>query len=86
MVGIILLNLASFKLPIISGKHTFNFPEIFGKLCDVRGVIQIASDSETLARTVKILLNSPSLRYQYGNASHKVLTENRGALQRLFNL
>ncbi|MFD0966576.1 lipid IV(A) 3-deoxy-D-manno-octulosonic acid transferase [Seminibacterium arietis] len=77
---------ASFKLPIISGKHTFNFPEIFGKLCDVRGVIQIASDSETLARTVKIFLNSPSLRYQYGNASHKVLTENRGALQRLFNL
>ena len=76
----------AFKVPVISGKYTFNFPEVFRKLLDVDGVLEIEENSVALSNAVEKLLDSKTLREHYGNAGYEVLIENRGALQRLLNL
>lgn len=75
-----------FKLPIISGKYTFNFPDVFRKLIEVQGVLEINGNATALANAVEKFLNSPILCERYGNAGHEVLMENRGALDRLLTL
>lgn len=76
----------AFKLPVISGKHTFNFPEVFSELRTVRGVIEIDAHSEQLAESVACLLAEPQRAQQYGEAGYQVLVKNRGALDRLMLL
>lgn len=76
----------AFKLPVISGKYTFNFPEVFTKLLDCQGALEINSTVEALKSAVEKFLNSAALRQRYGNAGYEVLIENRGALQRLLTL
>ncbi|KGQ70392.1 3-deoxy-D-manno-octulosonic acid transferase [Chelonobacter oris] len=76
----------AFKLPVISGRHTFNFPEVFGALKKVGGVIAIEDRSEVLAAAVTMLLNDTQKARQYGEAGYQVLIENRGALDRLMLL
>ncbi|WP_032093211.1 lipid IV(A) 3-deoxy-D-manno-octulosonic acid transferase [Necropsobacter rosorum] len=76
----------AFKVPVISGKYTFNFPDVFRKLIEVQGVLKVNENSKALSRAVAIFLTSPQLRKRYGSAGHEVLIENRGALQRLFDL
>lgn len=76
----------AFKVPVISGKYTFNFPEVFRKLLDVQGVLEVEENSEALSAAVEKLLDSKALRERYGNAGYEVLIENRGALQRLLDL
>ncbi|TDQ56839.1 3-deoxy-D-manno-octulosonic-acid transferase [Mesocricetibacter intestinalis] len=76
----------AFKLPVISGKHTFNFPEVFTKLREVQGVLEVNSNERALVRAVDKFLLSPRLRERYGQAGYEVLIENRGALQRLMQL
>ncbi|MBN6070098.1 lipid IV(A) 3-deoxy-D-manno-octulosonic acid transferase [Aggregatibacter actinomycetemcomitans] len=76
----------AFKLPVISGKHTFNFPDVFGKLIERQGVV-IAEDSpQAVADAVARFLSSPEPGERYGNAGYAVLNENRGALQRVMDL
>ncbi|QPB43400.1 lipid IV(A) 3-deoxy-D-manno-octulosonic acid transferase [Rodentibacter haemolyticus] len=76
----------AFKIPVITGKHTFNFPEVFRMLLEVQGVLEVSSTAGGLERAVEALLNSPEGRKRFGNAGYEVLIENRGALQRLLNL
>lgn len=76
----------AFKIPVISGKHTFNFPEVFRMLLEVQGVLEVNSTAEALERAVELLLNSKEARERLGNAGYEVLIENRGALQRLLDL
>ncbi|WP_040976776.1 lipid IV(A) 3-deoxy-D-manno-octulosonic acid transferase [Necropsobacter massiliensis] len=76
----------AFKVPVISGKYTFNFPDVFRKLLEVQGALKVNENSKALSRAVSIFLHSPLLRERYGSAGHEVLIENRGALQRLFDL
>ena len=76
----------AFKLPVVSGKHTFNFPEVFTSLLEVQGVLQINSTEKALAEIIDKLLNSKEARQRLGNAGYEVLIENRGALQRLLDL
>ncbi|OOF57595.1 lipid IV(A) 3-deoxy-D-manno-octulosonic acid transferase [Rodentibacter myodis] len=76
----------AFKIPVISGKHTFNFPEVFRMLLEVQGVLEVNSTPEALERAVEALLNSKTARERLGNAGYEVLIENRGALQRLLDL
>lgn len=76
----------AFKLPVISGKHTFNFPEVFQNLLAVQGALEIHSNSTALSQSVEKLLNSPTARERLGNAGYNVLHKNRGALLRLFGL
>ncbi|BFU61054.1 3-deoxy-D-manno-octulosonic acid transferase [Rodentibacter sp. JRC1] len=76
----------AFKIPVITGKHTFNFPEVFRMLLEVQGVLEVNSTANALERAVEALLNSPEARKRLGNAGYEVLIENRGALQRLLDL
>ncbi|WP_044469844.1 lipid IV(A) 3-deoxy-D-manno-octulosonic acid transferase [Mannheimia massilioguelmaensis] len=76
----------AFKLPVISGRYTFNFPEVFAKLREVCGVLEINENPTALYSAVEKFLISEEARQRYGNAGHEVLIENRGALQRLLNL
>lgn len=78
------LEAMAFKLPIISGKHSFNFPEIYQKLRDANAVIEVENDE--LAVRLDELLSSQSLRENYGQAGYNLLQQNRGALQRLMDL
>ena len=76
----------AFKLPVISGKHTFNFPEVFSKLIERQGVVITEDSPQVVAEAVAQFLSSPTLGERYGNAGYAVLNENRGALQRVINL
>ena len=76
----------AFKMPVIAGKHTFNFPEIFRMLVEVQGVLEVNSTADALERAVEALLNSKEASERLGNAGYEVLMENRGALQRLLDL
>ena len=72
--------------PVISGKHIFNFPEVFTALSAVGGVIEIDNQSEQLTATIDSLLSKPEQARQYGEAGYQVLMENKGALDRLMLL
>ncbi|MGX3066664.1 lipid IV(A) 3-deoxy-D-manno-octulosonic acid transferase [Ursidibacter arcticus] len=72
----------AFELPVISGLHTFNFPEVFSKLRNVDGVIEIESNVEALANAVNYFLEHPELGKEISQAGYDVLKENQGALKR----
>lgn len=72
----------AFELPVISGHYTFNFPEVFSKLREVRGVIEIDSKVEHLTESVDYLLAHQEQGKKISQAGFSVLKENQGALQR----
>lgn len=76
----------AFKIPVISGLFTYNFPEIFEKLRDVKGVIEIESSAEMLAEKVQFLLEKPSFGQEIAQSGFSVLQENQGALKRHLDL
>ena len=76
----------AFELPVISGVHTYNIPEIFAKLRSVHGVIEVESSAEALAQTVAFLLENTSVRERIAHYGFEVLKENQGALARHLNL
>lgn len=76
----------AFKLPVISGIHTFNFPEVFDKLRQVNGVIEIESNAEALAEAVQFLLQHPEDCQKISQQGFTVLMENQGALKRHLEL
>ncbi|WGE86743.1 lipid IV(A) 3-deoxy-D-manno-octulosonic acid transferase [Actinobacillus equuli subsp. haemolyticus] len=76
----------AFALPVISGVHTFNFPEIFEKLRYVQGVVEVKSDEHDLAQAVNFLLEHPNARQAISQAGFSVLQENQGALKRHMQL
>ncbi|WGE89638.1 lipid IV(A) 3-deoxy-D-manno-octulosonic acid transferase [Actinobacillus arthritidis] len=76
----------AFELPVISGVHTFNFPEIFSKLRYVKGVVEVKSDEQDLAQAVHFLLSNPKVGQKISQAGFDVLKENQGALKRHINL
>lgn len=87
------LEAAIWQLPIISGSHTFNFPDIFTLLEQTGGVMRINADinqpeqaSIQLENAVMQLLNSIPLRQNMGLAAFQVLEKNRGAVQRTLQL
>ncbi len=43
----------AFKLPVISGKYTFNFPEVFTKLLQVQGVLEVNENTKALTNAVE---------------------------------
>lgn len=76
----------AFALPVISGVHTFNFPEIFSKLRYVKGVLEVKSDENDLAQAVNFLLEHPNACQTISQAGFSVLQENQGALKRHMEL
>lgn len=76
----------AFELPVISGVHTFNFPEVFTKLRNVNGFIEIDSRIDALTQAVSELLTSPQKGRQISRAGFEVLKENQGSLARHLTL
>lgn len=76
----------AFELPVISGMHTYNFPEIFEKLRNVKGVLEIESSAEALSQAVEFLLKNSDEGKKIAQAGFDVLKENQGALKRHLEL
>lgn len=76
----------AFKLPVICGKYTFNFPEIMAQLKAQQAVIEIEENPTALTQAVAKLLSSTEERTKIGDAGYAVLRENQGALARLLAL
>ncbi len=76
----------AFKIPVISGLHTHNFIEIFEKLENVNGVIEIETNINLLVQAVRSLLENTEYYHQIGNKGFQVLKENQGALERHLTL
>lgn len=76
----------AFQLPVICGKYTFNFPEIFAQLKAMQGFIEIEENATVLSDSVEKLIQSPEYRHQIGSAGFNVLRENQGSLAKLLAL
>lgn len=72
----------AFKIPVISGTHTFNFPEVFTKLRNINGVLEIDNRVGNLVEAVDFLLKNPHHAKLISKAGFAVLQENQGALSR----
>lgn len=75
-----LLEPAAFKLPVITGPHTFNFAEPTTLLTQAQA-LSVVNNSQQLASIVDQLINDSQYRTQLGERSLKVVEHNRGALQ-----
>lgn len=71
---------------MISGIHTFNFPEVFTKLRNINGVLEIDNKVENISEAVDFLLKNPHQATAIGQAGFAVLQENQGALTRHLQL
>ncbi|MFA9488452.1 MULTISPECIES: lipid IV(A) 3-deoxy-D-manno-octulosonic acid transferase [unclassified Mannheimia] len=76
----------AFNIPVISGLFTYNFPKIFEKLREVRGVIEVESSTEALADSIQVLLTQPQIGQEIAASGFSVLQENQGALKRHLDL
>lgn len=75
-----------FNIPVVSGLYTYNFPEIFEKLREVKGVIEIESSVEALTESIQLLLEQPQIGQEIAKSGLSVLQENQGALKRHLDL
>lgn len=75
-----LLEPAAFKLPVITGPHTFNFEEATTLLQQAQA-LTVVSNAQQLAEAVNQLLSDPQYRTQLGESSLNVVEHNRGALK-----
>jgi len=80
-----LLEPAAQGLPIVTGPHVFNAPEIAASFVNL-GACRIVSDSNELAITVSDLINRPDEAEIIGRNGLAVLEQNRGSLKRLLVL
>ena len=79
-----LLEPAVWELPILSGPSLFNFAEIKQLLLDAQALT--ICDTDSLAIEVNQLLESEELRQSKGKAATHVVSQNRGALDRLLKI
>lgn len=80
-----LLEPAALGLPVLTGPHTFNAPDI-AELLIADSSAQVVRTVDELADHVGALFGDASERERRGGAGRKVVDENRGTLQRLLNL
>lgn len=77
-----LLEPALFGVPVLTGGALHNFVHISDLLIQANHT-QIIHNADELAQSVSILLKDKALRVQKGQAGKAVVTENRGALNRI---
>ena len=80
-----LLEAAALGLPILTGPHNFNAPDIAVLLQD-SGSTKIVGSAHELADSVIKLLADESERQLRGKAGRDVVTHNRGTLRRLLEI
>lgn len=69
---------AFFKVPIVMGNSYHNFRDILNALLENRGVV--LTSARNLERDLAYLLSHPAEAREMGEAAHRVLLKNRGAL------
>ncbi len=80
-----LLEPASLGVPVITGTHTQNAPEIARLLIEEGGALE-AADGTALAAAVAGLLTDPALRERMGASARRFVESHRGSLGRLLAL
>ncbi len=80
-----LLEPAAQGLPIVTGPHLFNAPQIAEEFVAL-GACRVVSNSHELARAVATLIDDPHAAREMGNNGLSVLRQNRGSLERLLVL
>jgi 3-deoxy-D-manno-octulosonic-acid transferase len=80
-----LLEPASLGVPVITGTHTQNGPEIARLLIEAGGALEVA-EGTTLAAAVARLLADPALRERMGASARRFVESHRGSLGRLLAL
>lgn len=79
------LEALAFKVPVLTGQHTHNFPEIYQQLTAINGV-EVIEDAQQLATSIDELFSHPQQRQSLAEAGYQVLAKNRGTLDRLMAL
>lgn len=72
---------ATWQLPLLSGKHLFNFSEV-SSLLQEAGALTLVNSADELARVVIYLIENKEQRIKSGAAALQVAIDNRGALQK----
>jgi 3-deoxy-D-manno-octulosonic-acid transferase len=80
-----LLEPAALGVPVITGPHTQNSPEIARLLIEAGGALQVA-DAAALADAAGRLLADPALRERMGESARRFVETHRGSLARLLAL
>jgi 3-deoxy-D-manno-octulosonic-acid transferase len=80
-----LLEPAALALPVLSGPHQFNSPDVARVLAEQRA-LTLVSDPHELAEQLTLLLRDPVARARQGEQGRRVIDANRGALARLLAL
>ncbi len=80
-----LLEPAAQGLPIITGPHLFNAQDMADMFADA-GASRVVQDSDELDAEISRLLKDTASARQLGDNALALLTENRGAVRRLFAL
>lgn len=76
---------AALGLPVLVGPSQFNFQTICEQL-EEAGALRSVADADGLASAVLQLFDDASLRQEMGEAGRTVIQENRGALQRSYEI
>jgi len=80
-----LLEPAALGLPVLTGPHTFNAPDIAELLIEDEST-QVVHDSGEITDRVVALFGDPSERQRRGGEGRQVIERNRGTLERLLDL
>ncbi|MGB0713668.1 MAG: lipid IV(A) 3-deoxy-D-manno-octulosonic acid transferase [Gammaproteobacteria bacterium] len=76
---------AALGVPVVSGRHVFNFQDIFDRL-DEADAVGYVDDAAQLADSVMDLLQAPSRRDEQGQRALRFVEDNRGAVERTLAL
>ena len=76
---------ASLGLPVISGRHTYNFTEITQLLSEQEALI-LVSDEHQLANEVCELLGDANRRHNIGERGRQVIESNKGNINSLMEI
>jgi 3-deoxy-D-manno-octulosonic-acid transferase len=75
---------ALFEKPILFGPHMNNFREIAGHFVDQQAAL-VVPNAAVLAERLIELAQNPTLRKQLGLRAGNILSENRGATQKILD-
>lgn len=76
---------AALGKPVLVGPSQFNFQTICEQL-EEAGALQSVADEQALAKAIMHLFDDAALRQRMGDAGRAVIQQNRGALQRSFEI
>lgn len=75
---------AAWRVPVLSGPHTFNFAQVTN-LLEQAGGLKVVLDAKQLAAEITARIETPEQCVLEGLAARRVIDENRGAQQKLMD-